>query len=268
MEQVKTQGDLSFLVALYIVVQRTKIGKAMRAAAFDQEAALARGISVRRVFAWSWGIAGGVAALAGISLGSGAAALTPSMGLIALAAFPVMILGGLDSPKGAVIAGLLIGITQSLTGLYQPKYAEFLGNNFYSAMPYVVMIAILLVRAGIAHFNREELLGRSDYAIIGELINGKLTLKDVHRFANGGVRACSSLYWDILGLWREIKNGLRIAHQQGPIDSVGIDTWGVDYALLDECGELVCNPYCYRDSRLDGVMERVCNQVGRDVVPG
>ena len=118
----------------------------MRASALDQEAALARGISVRRVFAWSWEIAGGVAALAGVSLGSGPAAVTPSLGLIALAAFPAMILGGLDSPKGAVIGGLVIGVTQTLTAGYQPEYAAFLGNNFYAVMPYVVMIVILLIR--------------------------------------------------------------------------------------------------------------------------
>jgi branched-chain amino acid transport system permease protein len=101
---------------------------------------------VRRVFAWSWAIAAGVAALAGVSLGSGPAAVTPSLGLIALTAFPAMILGGLDSPTGAVVGGVLIGITQTLTAGYQPRYAEFLGNNFYVVMPYVLMIAILLVR--------------------------------------------------------------------------------------------------------------------------
>jgi branched-chain amino acid transport system permease protein len=81
-----------------------------------------------------------------VQLGSGPAAVTPSLGLIALAAFPAMILGGLDSPKGAVLGGLLIGVIQTLTAGYQPQYAAFLGNNFYSVMPYVVMIGILLIR--------------------------------------------------------------------------------------------------------------------------
>jgi branched-chain amino acid transport system permease protein len=134
------------LLGFFVFFKFSRMGVAMRAAAFDQEAALARGISVRRVFAWSWGIAGGVAALAGVSLGSGPAAVTPSLGLIALAAFPAMILGGLDSPKGAVLGGLLIGVIQTLTAGYQPQYAAFLGNNFYSVMPYVVMIGILLIR--------------------------------------------------------------------------------------------------------------------------
>jgi rhamnulokinase len=106
----------------------------------------------------------------------------------------------------------------------------------------------------------------SGRAIIGALNNGKLTLQEVHRFANGGVRVGNNLYWDILGLWREIKNGLRIAAQSGSIDAIGIDTWGVDYALLDECGDLLGNPYCYRDARLDGVIDRVCADIGRDVI--
>jgi branched-chain amino acid transport system permease protein len=134
------------VVAFFVFFKFSNIGLAMRASAVDQEAALARGISVRRVFAWSWGIAGCVAALAGVSLGSAPAALTPSLGLVALAAFPAMILGGIDSPTGAVVGGVIIGVTQTLTAGYQPKYAEFLGNNFYVVMPYVLMIAILLVR--------------------------------------------------------------------------------------------------------------------------
>ena len=134
------------LLGFFAFFKFSRMGLAMRASAFDQEAALARGISVRRVFAWSWGIAGGVAALAGISLGSGPGAVTPSLGLIALAAFPAMILGGLDSPKGAVIGGLLIGVTQTLTAGYQPEHAAFLGHNFHVVMPYVVMIVILLIR--------------------------------------------------------------------------------------------------------------------------
>jgi branched-chain amino acid transport system permease protein len=134
------------LFGFFVFFKYSRMGVAMRACALDQEAALARGISVRRVFAWSWGIAGGVAALAGVSLGSGPGAVTPSLGLIALAAFPAMILGGLDSPKGAVIGGLLIGVTQTLTAGYQPQHAAFLGHNFHVVMPYVLMIAILLIR--------------------------------------------------------------------------------------------------------------------------
>ncbi len=134
------------LAAFFAFFKFSSMGIAMRAAAFDQEAALARGISVRRVFAWSWGIAGGVAALAGVFLGAGPASVNPSLDFIALAAFPALILGGLDSPFGVVIGGIVIGLTQTLTQGYQPEYAAFLGNNFSAVMPYVVMIVILLIR--------------------------------------------------------------------------------------------------------------------------
>jgi branched-chain amino acid transport system permease protein len=124
----------------------TRYGLAMRATALDQEAALAQGISARRVFAISWAIAGIVAALAGVTLASGAAAVNPTISFIALAAFPAMILGGLDSPLGAVIGGMVIGVTQTLTAGYQPDHAAWLGANFHVVMPYVVMILILMVR--------------------------------------------------------------------------------------------------------------------------
>ncbi|CAN5598222.1 branched-chain amino acid ABC transporter permease [soil metagenome] len=124
----------------------SKMGVAMRATALDQEAALAQGISARRVFAVSWGIAGAVAALAGVTLASGPAAVEPSISFVALAAFPAMILGGLDSPGGAVIGGIVIGVTQVLTSGYQPEHAAFLGEGFPAVMPYVVMVLILLVR--------------------------------------------------------------------------------------------------------------------------
>ena len=134
------------LGGFFALFRWSSIGLAMRATAIDQEAAMARGISVRHVFAASWAIAAGVAAIAGVTLAAGPAALNPGIGYIALAAFPAMILGGLDSPGGAVIGGLLIGITQSLTSGYQPDYAGFLGTNFHVVMPYLVMILILMVR--------------------------------------------------------------------------------------------------------------------------
>ncbi|HSL58313.1 MAG TPA: branched-chain amino acid ABC transporter permease [Acidimicrobiales bacterium] len=134
------------LGGFFLLFRFTGLGLAMRATALDQEAAMARGIDVRKVFAASWAIAAAVAALAGITIASGPAALNPGVGLIALAAFPAMILGGLDSPLGAVVGGLLIGITQTLTAGYQPEHAAWLGQNFHVVMPYAVMIVILMVR--------------------------------------------------------------------------------------------------------------------------
>ena len=137
---------LIVVVAFFVFFRYSGLGLAMRAVAIDEEAAMARGISVRRVVATAWGIAGAVAAIAGITLASGPAALRPSLGLVALAAFPAMILGGLDSPLGAVIGGFIIGLTQTLTAGYQPQHAAWLGDDFQSVTPYVVMIVILMVR--------------------------------------------------------------------------------------------------------------------------
>jgi branched-chain amino acid transport system permease protein len=134
------------LAAFFLFFRLSRYGLAMRAAAFDQEAALAQGISVRRVVALSWAIAGIVGALAGITLAAGATGVDPTISFIALAAFPAMILGGLDSPGGAVVGGLVIGVTQTLTAGYQPDIAPWLGSNFYVVMPYVVMVLVLMVR--------------------------------------------------------------------------------------------------------------------------
>ncbi len=134
------------LAGFFAFFRYSDIGLAMRATAIDQEAALARGVNVKGIFALSWAIAAGVAALAGVTLAAGPAALSPGIWLIALAAFPAMILGGLDSPGGAVIGGLLIGVTQTLTAGYQPDYLPWLGESFHVIMPYVLMILILMVR--------------------------------------------------------------------------------------------------------------------------
>ena len=134
------------LVAFFVFFRFSRYGVAMRATAFDQEAAIAQGISARRVFALSWAIAGVVATLAGVMLAAGSGGVEPSKDIIALAAFPAIILGGLDSPLGAVVGGFVIGLSQSLTSGYQPEHAAFLGDNFDNVMPYVVMVLILLVR--------------------------------------------------------------------------------------------------------------------------
>jgi branched-chain amino acid transport system permease protein len=134
------------VLAFFLFFRFSTTGLAMRAAALDQEAALAQGVSPGRVFALAWAIAGAVAALGGITHAAGSAQLSPAVGFFALAAFPAMILGGLDSPLGAVIGGIIIGLTQSLTAGYQPDHAAWLGNNFHNVMPYVVMVLILLVR--------------------------------------------------------------------------------------------------------------------------
>ncbi|MEV7098300.1 rhamnulokinase family protein [Amycolatopsis sp. NPDC051045] len=85
-----------------------------------------------------------------------------------------------------------------------------------------------------------------------------LTVEEVRRFPNGGVRAGPALYWDILGLYRETLAGIREA---GRLDGVGIDSWAVDYGLLDDRGALLGNPVHYRDPRTDGVPAEVLSKV-------
>jgi branched-chain amino acid transport system permease protein len=134
------------LIMFFLFFRYSKMGVAMRATAVDLEASLAQGISVRRVVAVSWGIAGLVAALAGVTLAGGGAGVRPDIELIAFLAFPAIILGGLDSPGGAVVGGLVIGLTQSLTATYQPQYASWLGTGFNLVVPYIVMVIVLMVR--------------------------------------------------------------------------------------------------------------------------
>ena len=134
------------LLAFFFFFRYSRQGVAMRATAFDQEAAIAQGISARRVFALSWAIAGAVATLAGVMLAAGGGGVRPDIEFIALLAFPAIILGGLDSPAGAVVGGIVIGLAQTLTNGYQPTHAPWLGGGFGSVTPYVVMVAILMVR--------------------------------------------------------------------------------------------------------------------------
>ncbi|WP_053205878.1 branched-chain amino acid ABC transporter permease [Jiangella muralis] len=137
------------LVAIGVIgvfLARSRLGLAMRATALDQEVALAQGVDVGRIFGLSWAIAGALAALAGMLIGTASGGIEATTALVALKALPVIILGGLDSIKGSVYAGLLIGVAESLTRTYQPEHAPFLGANFDVVVPYVIMMAVLMVR--------------------------------------------------------------------------------------------------------------------------
>ena len=102
-----------------------------------------------------------------------------------------------------------------------------------------------------------DLGAESGRAILGRLENDRLELEEVHRFPNGPVRVHDHLHWDVLRIWSEIQTGLHLAAAKagGELASLGMDTWGVDYALLDSHGRLLGNPYHYRDSRTDGMVE-------------
>jgi branched-chain amino acid transport system permease protein len=134
----------ALILALFFAFDRfSRYGLAMRATASDEEAALAVGVPVARVYAFTWAIAGGVAAVGGLFLAGFPSSPNPSLGDVALRAFPAIILGGLDSPVGAVVGGIVIGILEVLTSGYAPGW---LGANFADVAPYIVMILVLLVR--------------------------------------------------------------------------------------------------------------------------
>ena len=113
-----------------------------------------------------------------------------------------------------------------------------------------------------AHFLAFDLGAESGRAILGRLRGGVLDIREVYRFPNEPVRQNGSLQWDILRLWLEMQRGARARWPARRLESVGVDTWGCDYALLGERGNLLENPYHYRDARTDGVMEAVFERVG------
>ncbi|MFZ0863872.1 MAG: rhamnulokinase family protein [Candidatus Sulfotelmatobacter sp.] len=105
----------------------------------------------------------------------------------------------------------------------------------------------------------------SGRAILAHLQSGILTTEEVHRFANEPVEYGGSLHWDVARLWSEVRKGFA---QLGEVElaGIGVDAWGVDYALLGEHGELLENPYHYRDRRTEGVMEEVVRKVGKEEI--
>ncbi|GGD97876.1 rhamnulokinase [Paenibacillus nasutitermitis] len=115
-----------------------------------------------------------------------------------------------------------------------------------------------------------DLGASSGRAFIGELVTGEdglkqLRITEIHRFVNEPVEIGAHLHWDILMLLKELKAGILKAHQQGfEPASFGIDTWGVDFGLLDRSGELLANPYHYRDPHTTGLIEEVCAMIGED----
>jgi len=131
------------LVALLTFFKGTSYGLALRATASHQEAALAQGIDVRRMFALSWAIAAVLAVVAGVFLASFPRVVSPSIGLVALAAIPAIVIGGMDSLAGAVVGGLIVGLIQVLGSGYLADYG---GGKLHEVLPYVLMLAVLVVR--------------------------------------------------------------------------------------------------------------------------
>jgi len=122
--------------------------------------------------------------------------------------------------------------------------------------------------AQVKKFLAFDLGAESGRVVLGQFDGERLRLSEVHRFPNGQVRLPDGLHWDVLRLWSEVKRGLALAVQEYGVDlaGVGLDTWGVDFGLLDRDGALVANPYHYRDSRTDGMIEEAFRRVPREEI--
>ena len=134
------------VTSFFLMTRYTRLGVAMRAASSDQEVAQGLGIPVGRVFGTAWFLSGAFAALGGAFLGMPPHQVVPNLGYIALRAFPAVIVGGLDSLAGAVVAGLGLGVLELLAqGYVNPRLGSF-GNDFHTVFPYLMMILVLVVR--------------------------------------------------------------------------------------------------------------------------
>ncbi len=104
----------------------------------------------------------------------------------------------------------------------------------------------------------------SGRAILGIFDGEKIGLQEVHRFSNDPVKINGTVYWDVQRLFFEIKQGILKAKEAGGFDSIGIDTWGVDFGLLRKDGTLVENPVHYRDARNDGMVEKATKYMSKE----
>ncbi len=114
-----------------------------------------------------------------------------------------------------------------------------------------------------------DLGASSGRMIAGLLDNGSIKIEEIHRFPNGGVRVGQRLFWNWLGLWQHIKDALRIAGQRfrkHEIVSIGVDTWGVDFALLGADDSVLSSPICYRDSQTNGILEQAFKVAAREEI--
>lgn len=114
-----------------------------------------------------------------------------------------------------------------------------------------------------------DLGAESGRALLGRLDGGRLTLEEKHRFPNPNGRINGHLQWNLLQQWEELKTGLRksAADSHGahvPIHGIGVDTWGVDYGLIAPDGDILSNPFHYRDARTDGAMDKAFKVVSKD----
>ena len=128
------------------------------------------------------------------------------------------------------------------------------------------------------HYLALDLGAESGRGMLATLADGRLELADIHRFQTGA-SCLPSMYphvahekgvsdvsyvWDFIRFWCDIKECIQQASKKATLTSVGVDTWGVDFALLDKNGQLLSTPYHYRDERTDGMMEEAFKRIPRE----
>jgi rhamnulokinase len=111
-----------------------------------------------------------------------------------------------------------------------------------------------------------DLGAESGRALTGSFDGSRLDMEVTHRFPNVPVRMGGTLYWDLPRLFGDVLEGIRSAFASGPVASVGVDGWGVDFGLIDQRGRLISNPVHYRDNRTSGMMERALQRVSKQDV--
>lgn len=116
-----------------------------------------------------------------------------------------------------------------------------------------------------------DLGAESGRAVVGRLAGDRLQIRELHRFVHAPVRWPTGLHWDLTGLWNGVLDSLRRAADPAsrdgvPLASVGVNTWGVDFALLNKSGELLGLPHAYRDERNVAAMQYVLDQIGPDAL--
>lgn len=104
----------------------------------------------------------------------------------------------------------------------------------------------------------------SGRVMLGNFDGNRLSIQEIHRFPNDPVILNGTMYWDFLRLFYEVKQGLMKAKKYGKIDSIGLDTWGVDFGLIDKEGNLLENPVHYRDARTAGMLEKSFGKMDKD----
>ncbi|MFV0468441.1 MAG: rhamnulokinase [Dysgonomonas sp.] len=105
----------------------------------------------------------------------------------------------------------------------------------------------------------------SGRAIVGIIEDGRILLDEVHRFSNPRVKLGDTLYWDFLSLFRDIKEGIHQAVKKGyDLQGLAVDTWGVDFGLIDKKGRLMSNPVCYRDPRTEGMEDKAMSRISKE----